>query len=263
MFPITKDEFMQVAIPAAKEAGQLQRERVSGPLQVEFKGEINPVTEVDKLSESLIIKRIESVFPDHDILAEEGSGVRKDSPFKWIIDPLDGTVNFSHGYPCFAPSIALEFEGRIIGGVVYDPMRDELFEGFLGEGSFLNKKRIQVSECKDLKRSLISTGFAYNVKQTLDRDMQFFTRAIMNAQGVRRDGVAAIDVCYVACGRYDGFYEANLWPWDTAAGLIIAQEAGAKVSQYNGEAYTVYEKEIVIANPHLHGEMVKKITGTK
>lgn len=260
MSDVTQTSFLEVAEAVAKEVGAYQKEKQASALKIEYKGEINPVTEVDKKSEEIIIQKISAVFPDHDILAEEGSGRRKDSPYKWIVDPLDGTVNYSHGYPYFAPSIALEFEGRIIAGVVYDPMRDELFEAFEGAGARLNGKPIHVSECQDLNRALIATGFAYNCRQTIDEDLALFKNAILNAQGVRRDGVAALDLCYVACGRYDGFYEANLWPWDTAAGLVIVKEAGGDASIFNGSPYTVYDKEIVITNGKIHKEVIHKIT---
>ncbi len=252
---ITSQEFMDVAARVAREAGLYQRKKSGETFNIEFKSPINLVTEVDKFCEKLIVDGIGKIFPDHDIMAEEGSGERKNSAYKWIIDPLDGTTNFAHGYPLFAVSIALEYQGKILAGVVYDPMRDEMFSAFAGEGAKLNDKPIHVSKIDKLERALMATGFAYNLRQTKDNNLDHFQNIIMRAQGVRRDGVAAIDLCYVACGRYDGFWELNLFPWDTAAGLLICTEAGGLVTRFDGNPFSVYEKDILVTNSLIHDEM--------
>lgn len=253
---IKSEEFFSFAQKIAREAGAHQRKHIKSNLKVEFKGDINLVTEVDRHCEEIIVSQIAEKYPDHDIMAEEGTGDRKDSAYKWIIDPLDGTTNFAHSYPLFAVSIALEHNGQVVGGVVYDPMRDEMFRSFKGAGAFLNDEKISVSDVKTIDRAMVATGFAYNLRQTDDNNLNHFENVLMKAQAVRRDGVAAIDLCYVACGRYDAFWELNLFPWDTAAGMLIALEAGATVSKFDGSSYTVYEKDIVISNSLIHQELV-------
>lgn len=248
--------FFNLVLPAAREAGLYQKSRWNTSLDIEFKGNINLVTEVDKKCEQMIIGRIQKQHPDHDFLAEEGGGARKDSPYKWIIDPLDGTTNFAHGYPLFCVSIGLEFENKILAGVVYDPLRDEMFTAYRGEGAFLNGKKIHVSGRAELNSAMLATGFAYNVREVQDNNLNHFKNFLMSSRAVRRDGVAAIDLCYVACGRYDGFWELNLYPWDTAAGLIMITEAGGSVSRFDGSAYTVYEKDILATNGKIHEEAV-------
>lgn len=246
--------FLSIAVEASQEAGQYLREKWNTNIDIEMKGEINPVTEADKNSERMIIEKLTKHFPDHDILAEEGSSERKDSVFKWVIDPLDGTVNFAHNYPLFCTSIALECEGKIVLGVVYDPLRNELFHAYQNGGAYLNEKQIQVSQNKTLIQSLVATGFSYNFKQNKEQALGYFEKAILHAQGIRRDGVAAIDLCYVACGRYDAFFELNLFPWDVAAGLILIEEAGGRVSRFDDSNYTIYDKEILATNSHIHQE---------
>lgn len=250
-------DFIQVAIRAAKQAGAVQLASLGKIQEIKFKGEINLVTEIDKRCEEMIIAAISAGFPDHDILAEEGGGERKDSPYKWIIDPLDGTTNYAHAYPLFCVSIALEYKGEIVVGVVYDPNRDELFVAEKGAGASLNGKRISVSYTLGLAQALIATGFAYNVRTAESNNLDHFKDLLVRAQAVRRDGVAAIDLCYVACGRYDGFWELNLFPWDVAAGFLMIQEAGGRVSAFNGKPFDIYLKEIVATNGHFHDEICR------
>jgi myo-inositol-1(or 4)-monophosphatase len=259
--PDSKDlqTFLLAATEAAKTAGAYSRSRFGTRLDVEMKGEINPVTEVDKESERLIAESLRRRFPDHDILGEEGQGQRKDSPYKWIIDPLDGTVNYSHGYPLYAVSIALEFEGSIIAGAVYDPLHEEMFSAVKGGGAFLNGNPIRVSGVEKLIQAMIGTGFSYTFKQNKDKSLEHFQNIIMRAQAVRRDGVAAIDLCYVACGRFDGFWELNLFPWDVAAGVLIITEAHGKVSRFDGTPFSVYDKEILVTNGIVHAEMISAL----
>ncbi len=248
--------FYDVGVIAAKGAGQIQKNRVNTTLNIEFKGQANLVTEVDKACEKFIVDTISQAFPDHDIMGEEGLGTRKNSEYKWIIDPLDGTTNFAHGYPLFCVSIALEHQGQIIGGIVYDPNRDELFTAFRGYGAYLNGQKISVSTVPTLEQGLLATGFAYNFRTNRNNNFDHFFAVMQKAQGVRRDGVAAIDICYVACGRYDGFWELGLFPWDTGAGFIIASEAGATVTRFDGSTCTVYDKDLLITNGKIHTEMV-------
>lgn len=244
-------------VPVVKETGYYQKSRWCTSVKIEHKGDINLVTEVDKKSEEILVTAIQAHFPDHDILAEEGSGTRRDSPYKWIIDPLDGTTNFAHGYPLFCVSVALEYKGSIVGGIIYDPLHDELFKAFKGEGAYLNDKKISPTKTSELNQALLCTGFAYNVRETKNNNLANFSNMIYKAQAVRRDGVAAIDLCYVACGRFDGFWELNLYPWDTGAGIIIASEAGAKVSRFDGSSYSVYERDLLVSNGKIHKDMIK------
>lgn len=257
MSMIDSKTFYDVTIAIARKAGVYQKSRLATEVNIEFKGRTNLVTEVDKYCEQMIVTAIKEKFPDHDILAEEGTGERTNSPYKWVIDPLDGTTNFAHSYPMFAVSIALEYQGEVIAGVVYDPMRDELFQGFRGEGSFLNGKRLEVSKINELVKALLATGFAYNVAQTDDNNFNHFQNFMLRSQSVRRDGVASLDICYVACGRYDGFWELNLYPWDVAAAMIILQEAGGQISRFDGSPYSIYEKDVLTSNGHLHSQKVE------
>lgn len=253
------ENMLKVAQDAAREAGAFQKKKWATEIQVDFKSEINLVTEVDKASEQMIIAKIVAHFPDHDVLAEEGFGNRKDSIYKWIIDPLDGTTNFAHGYPLWCVSIALECEGKIVVGVVYDPLKDEMFSAIQGQGAYLNERRIQVSNHQNLIQALMATGFAYNVRETSNNNFAQFQNMLMKAQSVRRDGVAALDLCYVACGRYDGYWELNLFPWDMAAGLLIVKEAGGEVTRYNGAPFSVYDKEICATNHKIHSQVLEVI----
>lgn len=253
--------FLEIAIEAARGAGALQLQGLAHKPKIEFKGEINLVTDVDRACEKLIGDKIQGAFPDHDFVAEEGSGKRRDSEYKWIVDPLDGTTNFAHGYPLFCTSIALEKAGEVIVGVVYDPNRDELFCAEKGRGATLNGKPIHVSDISQLRRALLVTGFAYNLRDTRNNNIDHFNNMLMSAQAVRRDGVAAVDLCYVACGRYDGFWELNLFPWDMAAGMLILHEAGGRVTKFNGSPFTVYDKEILATNGRIHDQMIKVLAG--
>lgn len=254
---VTEQQFNEIMLPLVREVGGYQKAKLNASHDIEFKGEINIVTEVDKKSEEMIIACLEQHFPKHDIMAEEGSGDRKDSAYKWIVDPLDGTVNYAHGYPHFAVSIALEHNGQILAGVVYDPMRDELFRAYKGGGAFLNDRPIKQSATKELNHSLMATGFAYNLRTSKENNTNHFKNMLMHAQGVRRDGTASLDICYVACGRFDGFWELNLFPWDTAAALLVALEAGCVSSKFDGSEFNVYEKDILVANANIHKDVVK------
>ena len=243
----------------AREAGHLLVQRL-GVAKVTTKGDINLVTEADIAAENLIIERIRSYYPQHGILAEESgeailvSGKR--SEWKWIIDPLDGTTNYAHGYPCFAVSIGLEHAGELVIGVVYDPMRDEMCAAERGQGATLNDRRICVSSVEELNGAMLCTGFPYNVRERPDfaRD---FTKFTMEAQAVRRDGSAALDLAYVACGRFDGFWEDGLSPWDVAAGAVLIQEAGGKVTNFRDEPLDIYNEQVLASNGLIHETMMR------
>jgi len=211
-------EFLAVAREAALTAGRILRDNIQGIREISYKGEINLVTEMDMRSERAVVETLLASFPDHGVMAEEGTMVRGKAGYTWIIDPLDGTTNYAHGYPCFSVSIALEQEGEIVLGIVYDPMRDELFSAQKGEGACLNGKPIKVSSADTLIKSLLATGFPYDRTVSERNNMGHFHDLLMASQEVRRDGSAAIDLCYVACGRFDGFWELKLKPWDVAAG---------------------------------------------
>ncbi|MFH1552482.1 MAG: inositol monophosphatase family protein [Candidatus Omnitrophota bacterium] len=246
-----------LAEKAAREAGGYALEHIGKLKEISRKTGINDlVTDVDKMSEKIIIDRIHNEFPQHSILAEESGEHASDGIFRWIIDPLDGTTNYAHGFPVFCVSIGVAEGGSVKIGVVYDPSRDELFTAEEGKGAFLGGKRIKVSETGTVANSLIATGFAYDVAGKID-NIESFKTMLKNAQAVRRAGSAAIDLCYVACGRFDGFWELGLNPWDTAAGQLIVKEAGGVVTKLNGEPFEIYQKKILATNGRIHNEMRK------
>ena len=250
---------LNFAIQTARDAGRVLRDRFGRAIQISNKGDIDLVTEADLAAERVIIERIHSYFPRHSILAEESGEsitVGGGSDVKWIVDPLDGTTNYAHGYPCFCVSIAMERAGVLEIGVIYDPTRDELFAAERGQGATLNDRSIEVSETFDLNSALLCTGFPYDVRlrQDFARHLHNF---IMHAQGVRRDGSAALDLAYVACGRFDGFWEEGLNPWDVAAGALLVSEAGGRVSRYDGKAFDIYSPPIVASNGLVHEAMMR------
>ena len=246
----------------AVEAGALLRERIDDRHTVQYKGEINLVTEADRLSEALIVERIRRAFPDHDILAEESPETANGSGFRWIIDPLDGTTNYAHGYPVFCVSIALEVEGMIRLGAVYNPMLDELFIAEKGEGAFLNGRRLAVSRTAKLSRGLLATGFPYDLRENRNNNINYFGAMALNAQAIRRAGSAALDLAYVAAGRFDGFWELKLMPWDTAAGWLLVAEAGGIVTDLRGDPYHLHSPHILASNGLIHGEIAAILAAT-
>ena len=250
---------LNFAIQTARDAGAILIDRLGRALQVSNKGAIDLVTEADLASEKLIIERIKSHYPRHAILAEESgatAGVEAESEWKWIIDPLDGTTNYAHGYPCFCVSIALERAGAIEVAVIYDPMRDEMFAAERGQGASLNGRRIRVSTVADLNSAMLCTGFPYNVRERPDfaREFANFTMA---AQAVRRDGSAAIDLAYVACGRFDGFWEDGLNAWDVAAGVLLIAEAGGRVTDFAGGPLDILTPKVLASNGLVHNAMMR------
>ena len=247
---------LNFAINTAREAGRIVAEKYGRGVQIHNKGAIDLVTEADLASEKLIIERISSYYPRHAILAEESGKSAHQNEFKWLIDPLDGTTNFAHNYPCFCVSIALEHEGVLKIGVVYDPLRDELFAAEKGEGATLNSKKIRVSATDTIERSLLCTGFPYNIRERGAKYVEPFINFLMRAQAVRRDGSAALDLAYIACGRFDGYWEGGLNPWDMAAGILLIEEAGGRVSSINGSKYDIYNPPIVASNGIIHDVML-------
>ena len=211
-------ELLEFAEDVAKGAGEILRRNYGRKQSIRYKGEINLVTEVDRQSEAYIVERIRSSFPDHGILSEETPEILSSSSYRWIVDPLDGTTNYAHNYPCFCVSIAVEGNGEPLAGAVFDPLLSELFTATPGGGAFRNGERIAVSATENLRQSLLATGFAYDVKTSADTNLEYFREFVFTGQAIRRDGSAALDMCYLACGRFDGFWELKLKPWDTAAG---------------------------------------------
>jgi myo-inositol-1(or 4)-monophosphatase len=253
---------LNFAIQTARDAGRLLAERFGRTLRVTNKSELDLVTESDLASERLIIDRIKTYHPRHAILAEESGAsgpTDQEGEWRWIIDPLDGTTNYAHGYPCFCVSIGLEHKGRMEVGVVYDPMRDELFTAERGQGASLNGRGIHVSPVDTLAGALLCTGFPYDVRERSEF-ARHFGNFIMNAQAVRRDGAAALDLAYVACGRFDGFWEEGLKPWDVAAGSLLVEEAGGRVSKYDGSPLSIYAPPILASNGLLHDEMMRVLS---
>lgn len=248
---------LNFAIRVAKDAGRLLRDRVGTRIDIDHKGSINIVTDVDLASERLIREAISTYYPRHEVLGEEGGLSKSGSEYRWIVDPLDGTTNYAHGYPIFCVSIALECNGEIVLGVVYDPMRDELFTAERGGGAALNNRSIHVSKTAELIQGLLSTGFPYDIKTSKLTNLDHWANFAMNAQALRRDGAAALDLCYVACGRFDGFWELNLSPWDTAAGALIVTEAGGGVTNFSGGPFSNYKPEVVASNGLIHDRMLE------
>ena len=251
---------LNFAIRVARDAGRLLRDRVGTRIDVAHKGAINIVTDVDIASERLIREAIATQYPRHQVLAEEGGLDESRSEYRWVIDPLDGTTNYAHGYPVFCVSIALEYQGETILGVVYDPMRDELFTAERGGGAALNNRPIRVSSTASMMESLLSTGFPYDIRTSTLTNLDHWANFAMNAQALRRDGAAALDLSYVACGRYDGFWELNLSPWDMAAGALIVTEAGGRVSDFDGGEFSSYKPEIIASNGLIHDRIVEIIS---
>lgn len=248
---------LNFAMETAREAGQILLEKYGRKINISKKGDINLVTEADLASEKLIIERIKTYYPKHSILAEESGEaviIGGENKFKWIIDPLDGTTNFAHGYPAFCVNIALEHEGEIVVAVTFDPTRNEMFSAEKGNGAFLNNRRIYVSETEKLSESLLVTGFPYNFKEK-ENFARHLTDFLLFSRGVRRDGSAAIDMAYVACGRFDGFWEEGLNPWDVAAGKLLIEEAGGKVTYYDNSPFSIYSPPILASNGFIHAEM--------
>ncbi len=246
---------------AAYAAGDVLKE-LYGQVQYNTKkGYTDLVTAADIQAEKVVLGIIGRRFPLDRILTEESGDNAQTSDRVWLVDPLDGTTNFVHGLPFFAVSIGLEVEKEMVAGVVYNPILNELFDAVKGKGARLNQKPIQVSDTPSLKQALLATGFPYNIWENPKPVVALFERLLVQAQGVRRPGSAAIDLCYTAAGRFDGYWEQGLNPWDTAAGTVIVQEAGGKISTYQGAPYTPYQKTVLAANPHIHKQVLGLFKG--
>jgi myo-inositol-1(or 4)-monophosphatase len=253
------NHYLHVAMAAAKEAGRIQMSHLGHSYSVEYKGDIDPVTVVDKLCEKAIVQMISDTFPDHDIMTEESPFEAKGSPWRWIVDPIDGTTNYFHGFPFFCVSIGLEIDGEVKLGIVHIPVLNETFHAEKGKGAFLNGSRISVSQNDNLNRSFLCTGFPYDVREHPDCYLQYFREFLIKSFGIRRPGSAAIDLSYLAAGRFDGFWELKLHPWDVAAGSLLITEAGGKVTDFQGQPFTIYSEEILASNGLIHEEMLEVV----
>lgn len=249
---------LELAVRLAREAGAIQRRHYETQIEIRTKSaSIDLVTEVDHACEAHIVGALTRKRPDDAILAEEGGGAdREGAPWRWIIDPLDGTTNYAHGYPRFCVSIGVERDDEREVGVVYDPLLDELYTAVRGGGAHLNGRRLRVSDERDFGAALVATGFAYDIRKTPEDNLDHFAHVIKQAQAVRRDGAAALDLCYVAAGRFDGFWEMKLHPWDVAAGLLLVEEAGGRISDMRGGPPPRSGTQTLASNGHIHDALI-------
>jgi myo-inositol-1(or 4)-monophosphatase len=256
--------FANAASQIAREAGALLRDYYRRGVTAEYKGDVDLVTEADRASEKLIVERLHAVFPEHGVYGEEGTRSLIDSEYRWYIDPLDGTTNFAHGFPVFcismglerrASSLASDADGEMVAGVIYDPLRDELFAAEKGLGAYLNGSRIHVSKTAELAEALIATGFPSR-KRHDNPNIHFYHEFTLRSHGVRRAGAAALDLAYTACGRVDAYWEFNLNPWDTSAGALLVTEAGGTMTGFDGSPFKLDSREILATNSLLHKEML-------
>ena len=259
-----KFEIAHIAEGIARQAGGLLRGFYEKGVATEYKGDVDLVTEADRASEKLIGERLLAAFPEHGIYGEEGTRDRLESEYRWYIDPLDGTTNFAHQFPAFCVSMGLErrpaglapdADGEMVAGVIYDPLRDEMFSAERGRGAWLNGRRLHVSKTKSLGESLTATGFP-SQKRHASPNIHLYQQVTLRSHGVRRAGSAALDLAYVAAGRLDGFWEFNLNPWDTSAGVLLVEEAGGKLSHFDGGTFTLDSREVLATNGLIHGEIL-------
>ncbi len=250
-----ENEFLTIACQAAYEAGTILKNHLFLPKKITYKGSIDLVTNVDKLSEKTILSLLKGTFPSHNILSEESQFSASNSPYLWIVDPLDGTTNYAHGYPCFSISIALQIDGELKVGVVYNPTTQEIYTALVNQGAYKNNHPIHVSKTSSVHKSLLCTGFPYDVGTSERNNLSEFMRVIKSAQGVRRDGSAALDLCRVAEGSFDGFWELKLKPWDVAAGALIAKEAGGCITTFEGSPFDPSIDTIICTNGLIHDEL--------
>jgi len=251
------EEFLGVAGAAVRESGRFLKAHLDRRPKAAHKGAVDLVTEYDVRAQEMLAGRLAAAFPDHGILAEENLARPGRSEYRWVLDPLDGTTNFAHTLPIFSVSAALERRGRVVLGLVYDPMREELFEAAEGRGASLNSQPIRVSGVGDLGQSLLATGFPYDIRTSPVNNLDHWGRFLVRAQAVRRCGSAALDLCYVACGRFDGFWELKLKPWDVAAGTLIVAAAGGKVTDFKGGEFRTDLPEILASNGLVHEAMIE------
>jgi len=251
------DEHSRLGQAAVLEAGRYLKANCGRRIEASFKGAVDLVTPYDLGAQEILVGRLSAAFPEHGFLAEEGLARTGSSEWRWIIDPLDGTTNFAHGFPVFSVSAALERAGRLVLGFVYDPMREELFRAEDGRGASLNGEPVCVSTVSDLGKSLLATGFPYDVRMSAVNNLDHWGRFIVRAQAIRRCGSAALDLAYVACGRFDGFWELKLKPWDVAAGALLVAEAGGRITDFSGAAFALDSPGIVASNGPIHPDIVE------
>lgn len=256
--------FLEAAIHAARIGGDVLRDyaKRATPISIDLKGLNDYVTEVDHASERVIVGYLRERYPDHSVIAEESEELTKDDRYVWYIDPLDGTTNFIHGVPVYAVSVALRVDGKIAVGAVYDPVRDEMFHSVAGGGAFLNGERVHVANRDSLKGALLATGFPFRAHDRLRAYLRSLETFILETAGVRRAGSASLDLCYTACGRYDGFWEMSLSPWDIAAGSLIVREAGGVVTDFLGKDGYLKSGNVVAANLRIYSSMLEIIRHT-
>jgi len=254
-------EHLEAAVQACREAGRIQLEAFDKPRIIDFKGETNLVTEVDRACEEAVHSLLSGAFPSHDFLMEEGLVSQTGSPYLWVVDPLDGTTNYAHRYPRFCCSIALRYEGRTLLGVVFDPLLGELFSAVERGGAFLNGRRIRTSREDRLIRSLVATGFPYDIKKARDKNLRKFARLLPLVRSIRRSGSAALDLCYLAAGRLDGYWVLKLAPWDAAAGILIVEEAGGAVTDLRGAPTHLYTEDLVASNGRIQDSLLAILSG--
>lgn len=255
------DDVLEFAVQLALESGKIQKRYFHGNFTIRYKGEINLVTDVDVACQDRIISLIRESFPDDEIIAEEKQNTFHPAKKRWIIDPIDGTTNYAHGYPFFCTSIAYEAHGEVMAGVVYSPIFDELFFAKKGGGAYLNGEALRVSDTAVLKQALLSTGFPYDLNTSQDNNLNNWSRFLFSAQALRRDGSAALNLAYVAAGRFDGFWEIKLHPWDIAAGCLMVAEAGGLVTALNGGDFDLYRGDLCASNGIIHPEMIRILKG--
>jgi myo-inositol-1(or 4)-monophosphatase len=252
-------DFVAVAAEAALRAGAIQRARYGQAIEIQHKGAIDLVTEVDRECEDAILDTLRTRCPGHDIVTEETALARTGSRYVWFTDPLDGTTNYAHGYPFFCTSIALAVDGVVVAGAVYEPLRQELFTAERGSGAHLNGRRLRVSEATELLSAMLVTGFPYHVHDDVARILRLFGGFLGRARAIRRDGAAALDLCFVGAGRVDGFWEGNLKPWDALAGALVVEESGGRVTRYDGSPIGLAADEVLASNGPLHDAMLAVI----
>ena len=254
--PINKADILEEAVRISRLAGKLLKDRFLTDFLVEYKGEVDLVTEVDRSAQDLIEKEILSKYPDHGILAEEDLEIQGSAGFQWIVDPLDGTTNYAHRFPIFSTSIAVTLDGEILCGVVYNPISEELFKACKGSGASLNGHPVKVSDTGNLEDSLLGTGFSARIRKAADNNLAHFGKFALKTQGIRRCGSAALDLCFVACGRLDGYWELGLKPWDIAAGILIVTEAGGRTTDFDGNDLQLDGSRVLASNERIHAQMM-------
>jgi len=248
---------LEFAMQLARSVGGEIAKKADRHKHISFKGEVDLVTQFDREAQRMILKSLKNNYSDFGVLSEEDINEETDRPVKWIVDPLDGTTNFAHGLPIWAISIALEVQGDIVLGVVYDPNRDEMFSSSEKGGAYLNGRRIRVSTTGKLEHSLLVTGFPYDIRKSKKNNLLEFSTFAVRARAVRRLGSAALDLCYTACGRFDGYWELKLSPWDQAAGSLILREAGGRITDFVGQKFTIYGDEVLGTNRKIHRQMIR------